>query len=99
MKAGTKLVAHPYRAYFKFVPTEELNFTPAASTMRMIIGGKEGGAMEIQEVIAPEQVEGAAFGSKAFKNQNIKITINNNKVTCEVAVNTGITDVTAIKID
>ena len=61
VKAGTKLVAHPYRAYFKFVPTEELNFTPAAATMRMIIGGKEGGAMEIQEVIAPEQVEGAAF--------------------------------------
>ena len=61
VKAGTKLVAHPYRAYFKFVPTEEVNFTPAAATMRMIIGGKEGGAMEIQEVIAPEQVEGAAF--------------------------------------
>ena len=54
---------------------------------------------EIANETDASKVEGAAFGSKAFKNQNIKITINNNKVTCEVAVNTGITDVTAIKID
>ena len=72
VKAGTKLVAHPYRAYFKFVPTEELNFTPAAATMRMIIGGKEGGAMEIQEVIAPEQVEGAAFDLEGRPVENMQ---------------------------
>ena len=72
VKAGTKLVAHPYRAYFKFVPTEELNFTPATSTMRMIIGGKEGGAMEIQEVIAPEQVEGAAFDLEGRPVENMQ---------------------------
>ena len=72
VKAGTKLVAHPYRAYFKFVPTAELNFTPAAATMRMIIGGKEGGAMEIQEVIAPEQVEGAAFDLEGRPVENMQ---------------------------
>ena len=72
VKAGTKLVAHPYRAYFKFVPTEEVNFTPAAATMRMIIGGKEGGAMEIQEVIAPEQVEGAAFDLEGRPVENMQ---------------------------
>ena len=72
VKAGTKLIVHPYRAYFKFVPTEELNFTPATSTMRMIIGGKEGGAMEIQEVIAPEQVEGAAFDLEGRPVENMQ---------------------------
>ncbi len=60
-KATNSLTVHPYRAFFKFVETEELNFTPAAATMRMIIGGKGDGAMEIQEVIAPEQIEGEVF--------------------------------------
>jgi hypothetical protein len=60
-KATNSLTVHPYRAFFKFVETEEVNFTPAAATMRMIIGGKDDGAMEIQEVIAPEQIEGAVF--------------------------------------
>lgn len=45
------------------------------------------------------KIEGDAFGSKAFKGQSIKITIANNKVTCDVVVNSGVTDVTAIKID
>ena len=72
VKAGTKLIVHPYRAYFKFVQTEELNFTPATFTMRMIIGGKEGGAMEIQEVIAPEQVEGAAFDLEGRPVENMQ---------------------------
>ena len=71
-KATNSLTVYPYRAYFKFVETEELNFTPATSTMRMIIGGKEGGAMEIQEVIAPEEIEGAAFDLEGRPVENMQ---------------------------
>lgn len=45
------------------------------------------------------KIEGAAFTSKAYQNNKIKITIKDNKVTCEVAVNSGVTDATAIKIE
>lgn len=54
---------------------------------------------EIVNEADASKVENAAFESKAFKGQTIKITIASNKVTCEVAVNTGVTGVTAIKIE
>lgn len=54
---------------------------------------------EIVNEADASKVENAAFESKAFKGRNIKITIASNKVTCEVAVNTGVTGVTAIKIE
>lgn len=61
-KATNSLTVHPYRAFFKFVETEELNFTPATATMRLIIPGQnDGGANSIEEVITPDQIDGAIF--------------------------------------
>ena len=45
------------------------------------------------------KIEGAAFTSKAYQNQTIAIDIKDNKVTCTVAVNSGVTDVQPIKIE
>ena len=45
------------------------------------------------------KIEGNAFQSKAYKGQNIIIKIDNSKVTCEVAVNSGVTGATPIKIE
>lgn len=55
----------------------------------------------VKEIVNPDatKIEGAAFTSKAYQNNKIKITIKDNKVTCEVAVNSGVTDATAIKIE
>lgn len=56
----------------------------------------------VQEIVnekTASKVEGAAFESKAFKDQNIKITIESNKVRCEVAVNKGVTGVDPIVIE
>lgn len=54
---------------------------------------------EIANETTAANVEGAAFESKAYKNKTIKITIADNKVTCEVEANADVTDATAIKIE
>ena len=54
---------------------------------------------EIANEATAANVEGNGFESKAYKGQNIKVTIANSKVTCEVAVNSGVTGATAIKIE
>lgn len=61
VKANQQLTVNPYRAYFKFVETADEDVTPTTATMRIVFGGKEGGAMDIQEVITPEQIDGAIF--------------------------------------
>lgn len=53
---------------------------------------------EIVNETDASKVEGDALTSKAYKGQKIKITIDSSKVTCEVAVNSGVTGVDAIKI-
>lgn len=45
------------------------------------------------------KVEGAAFESQAYKNQTISIEIASGKVTCTVAVNSGVTGADEIKIE
>lgn len=56
----------------------------------------------VQEIVNEadaSKVEGAAFESKAFKDQTITIKIESNKVTCTVAVNSGVTGVDSIVIE
>jgi len=54
---------------------------------------------EIANEATATNIEGNAFGSKAYKGQNIKIEIDAGKVKCTVAVNTGITGVNPIVVD
>lgn len=54
---------------------------------------------EISNQSDATKVEGDAFTSKAYQKKNIKITIKDNKVTCEVDVNAGVADAKAIKIE
>ena len=61
VKATNSLTVKPYRAYFKFVETQSLNFAPAAAVMFLSIGGEYDGTNEIEKVVSPEEVEGAVF--------------------------------------
>lgn len=54
---------------------------------------------EIANQTVATKIEGAAFTSKAYQNKTIAIDIKDNKVTCTVAVNNGVTGAQPIKIE
>lgn len=71
-KATNSLTVHPYRAYFKFVQGETLNFAPTNVTMRIVFGGQSGEAQGIEKVIAPEEIEGAVFDLEGRPVENMQ---------------------------